>query len=270
MRMMLVTVRQLRAAGVPADVILALVEAYDAKAEKRSAKRRKWDREYKRRVRAESARRRQMSTRTRVDRPEQTPLIAAAIPPAAGPQSAEPQGIESVDNPRLISKEGLTKQGGSNDASLSSFLPLFDESSNPQEKKEVDTRARGAALFAKFWQAYPHKVGKRDAANCFQRVLKSGIVGIDDLMAGLARYAAKTDDRPWCNPATWLNGGRWDDQPAAVNGNHQTNGGGSGFQTNRGAGGAVRMRIALARQRAAASDTDQEEGGFAAPLQSRD
>ena len=29
----------------------------------------------------------------------------------------------------------------------------------------------------------------------------------DALMAALLRYAAKTDDRPWCNPATWLNGG---------------------------------------------------------------
>jgi hypothetical protein len=28
------------------------------------------------------------------------------------------------------------------------------------------------------------------------------------------RYIGKTDDRPWCNPATWLNQERWADQPA--------------------------------------------------------
>lgn len=41
-------------------------------------------------------------------------------------------------------------------------------------------------------------------------------VPMDDLMAGLRRYVAKTDDRPWSNPATWLNQDRWDDQPAPV------------------------------------------------------
>jgi hypothetical protein len=35
------------------------------------------------------------------------------------------------------------------------------------------------------------------------------------MMIGLEAYVDKTDDRPWCNPATWLNEGRWDDQPAA-------------------------------------------------------
>jgi hypothetical protein len=30
------------------------------------------------------------------------------------------------------------------------------------------------------------------------------------------RYAAKTDDRPWCNPETWINQGRWEDRPASV------------------------------------------------------
>jgi hypothetical protein len=40
-------------------------------------------------------------------------------------------------------------------------------------------------------------------------------VTIEALMDGLARYVAKTDDRPWCNPATWLHQARWEDQPAA-------------------------------------------------------
>jgi hypothetical protein len=261
--------RAAHTAGASADVLMALFEELQKIGEARRAK----DRERKRlaKIRGKSR-----NSAENPGIPRNSAEATADPPPTAGPPSAEPLGIESVDKVMGPSEEGLTNQRKvpPNTPSKESFLfpslPLFDDLSNSQEKKEVDTRARGAALFAKFWQAYPHKVGKRDAATSFQRILKMGIVGIDDLMAGLARYAAKTDDRPWCNPATWLNGGRWDDQPAAVNGNHQT-GGNNGFQTNRGAGGAVRMRIALARKRAAASShTDQEEGGFAAPLQSRD
>jgi hypothetical protein len=35
------------------------------------------------------------------------------------------------------------------------------------------------------------------------------------LLAALRRYVdTKPPDRHWCNPATWLNQGRWDDEPA--------------------------------------------------------
>lgn len=37
----------------------------------------------------------------------------------------------------------------------------------------------------------------------------------DVLFPALHRYRTKTDDRPFCNPATWLNQERWLDQPAA-------------------------------------------------------
>jgi hypothetical protein len=67
--------------------------------------------------------------------------------------------------------------------------------------------------FDAFWSAYPHKVGKADAAKAFAKAVKR--TDLDTLMAGLKRYAAKTDDRPWCNPSTWLNQDRWTDQPAA-------------------------------------------------------
>lgn len=66
--------------------------------------------------------------------------------------------------------------------------------------------------FDEFWQAYPHKVGKGDARKAFAKAIKR--TSIDNLMAGLDRYASKTDDRPWCNPSTWLNQDRWDDEPA--------------------------------------------------------
>lgn len=70
------------------------------------------------------------------------------------------------------------------------------------------------AGFDAFWADYPNKVGKAVASKAFQQARQRA--PIETIMAGLARYVAKTDDRPWCNPATWLNQDRWDDQPAAA------------------------------------------------------
>lgn len=70
------------------------------------------------------------------------------------------------------------------------------------------------AGFDEFWSAYPNKVGKRDAEKAFSKAIRRA--SVDEIMAGLLRYAAKSDDRPWCNPATFLNQDRWGDQPAPV------------------------------------------------------
>jgi hypothetical protein len=65
-----------------------------------------------------------------------------------------------------------------------------------------------------FWSAYPHKVGKSAAIKRLERARKEGI-GFAGLMRGLHGYTTtKPPDRPWCNPLTWLNQGRWDDEPA--------------------------------------------------------
>jgi hypothetical protein len=78
-----------------------------------------------------------------------------------------------------------------------------------------NARERAPSLFDQFWSAYPHKVGKEAARKAFAAVSRSKRVTFAELSAGLDRYVRKTDDRPWCNPATWLNQGRWADEPAA-------------------------------------------------------
>lgn len=67
--------------------------------------------------------------------------------------------------------------------------------------------------FDEFWKLYPNKVGKQAAYKAFVKSAKSGAVTFDRMLFALTAYVNKTDDRPWCNPATWLNEGRWDDQP---------------------------------------------------------
>jgi hypothetical protein len=70
-----------------------------------------------------------------------------------------------------------------------------------------------------FWQKYPHKVGKAAAFKSLERIWHSKArPEFAELMAALERYVNKTDDRHWCNPATWLNQERWSDQPALFNG----------------------------------------------------
>jgi len=99
---------------------------------------------------------------------------------------------------------------------------LLDQPLTVVQERKVEIVALGRE-FAEFYAAYPHKVGKRAAATAFERARRR--VPMAEIMAGLARYASKTDDRPWCNPATWLNQDRCHDQPGPA---QEGNGNGRG------------------------------------------
>jgi hypothetical protein len=75
--------------------------------------------------------------------------------------------------------------------------------------------------FEVFWLQYPRRVAKKAARSAFERVRKSGEVDFDTLVAGVRNYAAAVagkDMQYVAHPATWLNQGRWDDEPAAIAG----------------------------------------------------
>lgn len=68
--------------------------------------------------------------------------------------------------------------------------------------------------FNEFYQAYPKKVAKQTALKAYEKALK--ITTHDKIMEGVERYkkhiqANKTEPQFIAMPATWLNGGRWDD-----------------------------------------------------------
>lgn len=96
--------------------------------------------------------------------------------------------------------------------------PQSTEAENRTEQKETRVTALDdwpSDFREQFWYDYPHKIGKADAIAKLERVRKRGVSWVT-LMDGLRRYVAnKPVDRPWCNPATWLNQARWEDQPAA-------------------------------------------------------
>lgn len=89
-----------------------------------------------------------------------------------------------------------------------SSLPSLESSLELSEPQ----REQACGKFDQFWSLYPNKVGKKAARKKFDIALKA--IDFETLMVALRAYVSKTDDRPWCNPETWLNQGRWDDEPA--------------------------------------------------------
>jgi uncharacterized protein YdaU (DUF1376 family) len=140
----------------------------------------------------------------------------------------------------------------------------LDQIPKTKEEKQEPRAKRAAssddeALFeSQFWVFYPNKVGKQDALKAFLKARKRG-VEVQTIVAGMQRYIReKPPDRNWMNPATFLNGDRFDDQPASAN-----------LRTNSPAGPAptgddavvTGMARALERRRAArgANDPGRQE-----------
>lgn len=113
-----------------------------------------------------------------------------------------------------------SKQCGSNatpmpDALLKQSQPQPDISDFQSEKRER-ARALAAEFETQFWTAWPNKVGKPAAAKSFLAARLSG-VELSAILDGVERYVrGKPSDRPWLNPATFLNQRRFDDAPASV------------------------------------------------------
>lgn len=84
--------------------------------------------------------------------------------------------------------------------------------------RSEDAGASRAAFDREFWPKYPHKVGKPAAAKAWEKLWRELHGDIAPIIGGLERYCRdKPADRPWLNPATFLNQRRFDDEPAASN-----------------------------------------------------
>jgi uncharacterized protein YdaU (DUF1376 family) len=100
---------------------------------------------------------------------------------------------------------------------------------NPTQIEEIEqvvtpiTRARRASVCPRFeawWVIFPNRVGKAAALKAFKRAEVRAT--LRELIDGLQRYiASKPPERPWCNPATWLNQDRWLDEPAKTGNGHK-------------------------------------------------
>lgn len=105
----------------------------------------------------------------------------------------------------------------SRDASvLCGVVSTSSSSSVLQEEK----RTAPPPLFQEFWRLYPRKVGKADALKTWLKLKPSG-----ELVAQmLTTLAWQKQQDAWVkdggqyvpHPASWLNAGRWDDEPQAA------------------------------------------------------
>ena len=122
---------------------------------------------------------------------------------------------------KAMSKQNLSN--ASSNALASSSQP------QPSSSLRSEGRTRACALAEpwseadreRFWAEFPNKVGKADAMKAFDKASHKTTPEI--LFPALHRYATKTDDRPFCNPSTWLNQERWLDQPVVNNGTRNLN-----------------------------------------------
>ncbi|TWB61674.1 hypothetical protein FBZ98_1011019 [Rhizobium sp. ERR 922] len=139
----------------------------------------------------------------------------AAIHGAASAPKARSAGAIRQERYRRNKASHVTESNDGDALSSPSGSSPKPLSPNPHQSIPPSPPKGGSspAGFDDFWSIYPNKVGKRDAEKSFARALSRAT--LPEIINGLRRYVAKTDDRPWCNPATWLNQDRWTDAPAA-------------------------------------------------------
>lgn len=125
---------------------------------------------------------------------------------STGEETEIPDGIRAESKP---SPTGVQMEGSPDSLSLI------------HNTTETDTRKRTREIqiaFDEFWLAYPRKVGKPEAAKRFASSVKSGTLP-GDIIDGAKRYALSvrgTEEKFIAHPRTWLNQGRWTDEPPAV------------------------------------------------------
>lgn len=140
----------------------------------------------------------------------------AAIHGAASAPRARSAGAIRQERYRRNKASQVTEDNASDSLLSPEGSSPIPPSPKPQSSNPPSPPKGGSspADFDQFWTMFPNKVGKRDAEKAFAKAIQRASFEI--ITAGLSRYAAKTDDRPWCNPSTWLNQDRWDDAPATV------------------------------------------------------
>lgn len=138
-------------------------------------------------------------------------------PPSKGERGFTPEERVNVDSPLGVNP--------------GSPLGVNVDSPNKDHRKKTKgrrPRRAHAATFERFWEVYPKRVAKRDAAHAFDKAVanlqsESLLLGSDPaefLIRKAAEFAAtpKGQAGRFCpNPATWLNGERYRDDPQTWN-----------------------------------------------------
>jgi biotin operon repressor len=134
-------------------------------------------------------------------------LTVGGVYQKSPPSTSDIQGVYEKSPPGVYQKS--TKPSESEPSDSPPIIPPKGERARPRQDPPEG--------WAEWYAAFPHKVGKRTALIAYRKALQRAPPA--QLIAGLERYiASKPPDQAWCHPATWLNGDRWLDQPAARRG----------------------------------------------------
>lgn len=112
-------------------------------------------------------------------------------------------------------------------------VPVPDSSLSSLQSESEEGKECEKGEFDRLWESFPKKVGKKAAQKAFQNARDRP--NIDDLIASIQRQALSpqwTKDGGQFIPhlATWLNQGRWDDEPVIPTGPNDPNGFLDGFK----------------------------------------
>ncbi|MEW1813256.1 hypothetical protein AB0284_21445 [Pseudarthrobacter phenanthrenivorans] len=84
----------------------------------------------------------------------------------------------------------------------------------PDHKRTSSSPAAPPMEFDQFWAAYPRRVGKQAAIKAWAKAVKiTEPQKIIDAAASYARTVRDKDPQYTAHPSSWLNAGRWDDEP---------------------------------------------------------
>jgi predicted phage replisome organizer len=114
--------------------------------------------------------------------------------------------------------KSLTSQGQSIDCQDTDIDRDIELDKEIDKDKEIEILTQHEYDFKAFWEAYPKKVGKKEAQKAWSKVK----VDIDVILNAL-EIVKNTDDWNKQNgkfipyPATWLNGARWEDEIQPIN-----------------------------------------------------
>lgn len=135
--------------------------------------------------------------------------------PTGNPRPSNRQLVAGKEPPEEPSRDS------SNDESLSGACAPESESVGEQDGSGQTASPPDSGLdpFEMFWAAYPRRVAKKAARRAWDQVLKRGEATADELIAGTLRYQTECrnqqrEERFVKHPATWLNGGCWQDDAA--------------------------------------------------------
>lgn len=100
---------------------------------------------------------------------------------------------------------------------LSPTLTLGREGMGRESKKTPSSPAAPSKDFVTFWAQYPRKVGKIAGRKAFDKAMK--LTTLEQILSGIELLKRETAGKELefiPHPASWLNAGRWDDEPSTA------------------------------------------------------